>query len=434
MIHKLDVRDYDMTDVRKPMVEFRKYVLDNGLKVILARNNKIPSVVINTTYKVGSKDEMPEVTGLAHLLEHLLFEETANTSSGEFDTLLQSRGGESNAYTSNDITNYFMLLPSNQLEFGLWLDSDRMAGFGVTSESLEVQKKVIHEEKLLYCDNAPYGSVDEISSKLLFPDCAYKWPVIGDVENLMQLSLGEVEKFYSKYYSPSNAILTITGDIDYSTVPELVNKYYGTINSNGAIHRTEFGTLRQTLTLSETVPDNVNLPSDFIFYLVPEKNTREYIVGNLLSFILSYGESSLLYKELVYKGDLVSDIDLTYHALEKAGTMSLALSGYADKPIEKAVEKFDNIIGNISAGYFENSLIDKAKNQVMTMYCNRNITLISTADQLANYEFYFNDPEKINTSIYDYLSVSKNELTMFAKKFLRPDNRIRLSYIPKNKK
>lgn len=130
----------------------------------------------------------------------------------------------------------------------------------------------------------------------------------------------------------------------------------------------------------------------------------------------------------------MSDIDLTYHALEKAGTMSLALSGYADKPIEKAVEKFDNIIGNISAGNFENSLIDKAKNQVMTMYCNRNITLISTADQLANYEFYFNDPEKINTSIYDYLSVSKNELTMFAKKFLRPDNRIRLSYIPKNKK
>ena len=152
-------------DLYIPRVDFREFTLDNGLRVVLSRNERIPSVAVNCTYHVGSKDEEPGQSGLAHLFEHLLFEGTANTKNGEFDLLLQERGGESNAYTSTDVTSYYVVIPSNQLEFALWLDSDRMAGFGIDQKSLDIQKDVVLEEKMTIYDNTPYGSLEEESSK-----------------------------------------------------------------------------------------------------------------------------------------------------------------------------------------------------------------------------------------------------------------------------
>lgn len=419
-------------NVAKPMVEFRKYKLQNGLTVILSKNQKIPNVVINTTYKVGSKNEDPDKTGLAHLLEHLLFEETANTGKGQFDILLQERGGDSNAYTSNDVTNYYMILPSNQLEFGLWLDSDRMVGFGVSEKSLEIQKKVVHEEKLLYCDNAPFGSVDELSSKLLFPDCAYRWTVIGDTKNLMEIKLSEVKNFYDRFYNPENSVLTIVGDIEYSSTLEMVHKYYGGITNNGNLTLTDFGVISDLSEQQKFVKDNIQLPSDFLFYVVPEKNSKEYFTGNLLSYILSSGDSSLLYNELVYRDDLISDVEVNCQSLDKAGVYSISFSGYHTKPLDNAIKKYDEIIEKISNGDLEEREIEKAKNQVLTLYCKNSDMMILTADLLANSEIFFGDPEVINSSIYQYLGVTKEDLVTYVRNYMQPQKRLRLSYIPKN--
>lgn len=432
MIKELDLTYSADLNVSKPMVEFRKYVLQNGLTVILSKNQKIPNVVINTTYKVGSKDEDPECTGLAHLLEHLLFEETANTGKGQFDVLLQERGGDSNAYTSNDITNYYMILPSNQLEFGLWLDSDRMVDFGVSEKSLQIQKNVVHEEKLLYCDNAPYGTVDEISSKYLFPDCAYRWTVIGDTQRLMDVELSDVKKFYDRFYNPSNAILTIVGDIEYGTTLELVNKYYGGIPIKGNVPRSEFGIVSAISEQQLSIKDNIHVPSDFIFYLVPEKNSKEFFTGNLLSYILSSGESSMLYNELVYRQDLVSDVEVHCQSLDKAGVYSITFSGYESKPLDIVMKKYDEIIERISNGFLDEREIEKAKNQVLTLYCKNSDMMVLTADLLANGEIFYGDPDAVNNSIYQYLGVTKEDLISYVKKYLQPQNRLRLSYIPKN--
>lgn len=259
---------------------------------------------VNTTFHAGSKDEKKNKTGLAHLLEHLMFEGSPNIPRGKFDEILNKNGGESNAYTSRDVTSYYISVPSNHLETALWLDSDRISGFGITGKSLKIQKDVVLEEKLLYVDNSPYGSLEEESSKRLFGKSGYSWPVIGYTDDISGFTLDDIREFHEKYYSPSNAVISIVGDIDYDSAIKSVEKYYGDIKSGPDIIRNDIRDDEISEEIRADIPDNIHLDGQFIFYRLPEKGTRDYYSLNILNSILSEGESSRFYNEMSIKASL----------------------------------------------------------------------------------------------------------------------------------
>jgi predicted Zn-dependent peptidase len=215
------------------MIEFRESVLKNGIRLVMSRKPEIPNVIINSSFHVGSKDEMPTKTGISHLLEHLMFSGSANIPDGKFDEILHANGGESNAFTTQDYTSYYLSIPSSKLELGMWLDSDRYAEFPVNDEGLEIQRKVVMEEKLQVQDNTPFGSLEYESAIRLFSKSGYRWQIIGDDKHIAGFTLEDVREYYNKYYNPNNMVLAITGDIDYEETVKSAEKYYGDIKSNG---------------------------------------------------------------------------------------------------------------------------------------------------------------------------------------------------------
>ena len=206
------------------MIEYRENVLKNGIRLVMSRKNEIPNVIINSSFHVGSKDEEPTKTGISHLLEHLMFSGSSNIPDGKFDEILHANGGESNAFTTQDYTSYYLSIPSSKIELGMWLDSDRYAEFPVNEESLEVQKKVVTEEKLQVQDNTPYGSLEYESAIRLFQNSGYRWQIIGDEKHIAGITLDDVKQYYDKYYNMQNLVLTITGDIDYEDTLKVCGK------------------------------------------------------------------------------------------------------------------------------------------------------------------------------------------------------------------
>lgn len=415
-------------------IEFKEFELDNGLKVILSRTDKIPTVAINTAYHAGSKNEDPSKTGLAHLFEHLMFEGTANTGRGEFDELLTVRGGESNAYTNWDVTSYFLTVPSHQLEFGLWLDSDRMAGFGVDEESLKVQQDVVIEEKMWSCDNTPYGSLEEESSKRLFKNSGYRWPIIGSVEHIKSMTLDDLKKFYKKYYVPNNAVLAVTGDIDYAKAEGLVKKYYGSLTGGGKITRPEYNEAGIPNEIRDDIYDNVNLPGKFIFYRFPKAGTRDYYALKILDNILSEGDSSRFYKELVYDKELASEVDTSIYSMEELSLFFISAIAFKNRDFDKVEEGIENILSGIKEGNILESELQKAKNKIETVYNFKRNSIISLADKLCSYKILFGSAEKINTEVFDYLDITIDDIASAARKYLDADKRLVLNYLPKQER
>jgi predicted Zn-dependent peptidase len=412
-------------------VEFREFELDNGLQVILSRSNKIPTVAINTAYHAGSKNEDPLKTGLAHLFEHLMFEGTANTGRGEFDELLTIRGGESNAYTNWDVTSYFLTVPSHQLEFGLWLDSDRMAGFGVDEESLKVQQDVVIEEKMWSCDNTPYGSLEEESSKRLFKSTGYRWPIIGSVEHIRKVTLKDLEKFYSKFYVPNNAVVAVTGDIDYSAAEAAVRKYYEGLVRGENVQRPVFDEQPLKKEIRDDIYDNINLPGKFIFYRFPKAGTRDYYALKILDNILSEGDSSRFYKELVYEKELASEVDTSIYSMEELSLFFISAIAFKNKDLNKVEEGIESILDEIKKGNILESELQKAKNKIETVYNFKRNSIVSLADKLCSYKILYGTADKINTEVFDYLDVTIDDIAAAARKYLDTGKRLVLNYLPK---
>ena len=418
-------------DLYIPRVELKEFTLDNGLRVILSKNDRIPSVAVNCTYHVGSKDEEEGQNGMAHLFEHLLFEGTANTRSGEFDTLLQDRGGESNAYTSTDVTSYYMVVPSNQLEFALWLDSDRMAGFGIDRKSLDIQKDVVIEEKMTVYDNSPYGTLEEESSKRLFPGSRYEKMIIGNPDDIRAVSLEDIRKFWEKYYHTSNAVLSITGDIEYDRAEELVRKYYGELERKEK-------PAKQPFVLAETpgpqmveIYDDVQLPASFIFYRLPKMGSKENYAMKVISSILGDGDSSRLYRNLI-TANIASEIDTSVYEMEDVSMFSIMSYGYAGEGTRKMEEEIDRVIAELAEGKITDEEFAKVKNKIETTFSSRRHSIIGLADKLSSLKTFYGDAELINTEINYYLNTSRDDLVSAVRNYLDSSKRVILNYLPNN--
>ncbi len=281
-------------------IDFIEYDLDNGLHIILHQDNSTPIVVVSVMYHVGSKNEKPDRTGFAHFFEHLLFEGSANIDRGEFDKYINGAGGDNNANTWYDRTYYYELLPSNQLELGLWLESERLLHAKVDKKGIETQREVVKEEKRQLVDNQPYGTILSASMERAFTQHPYRWSVIGSMEHLNAAQEEDYKEFYDIFYVPNNAVLSIAGDIDIETTKMLVKKYFNTIpKGTKPIPRPTIVEPPLNKEIRDTVYDNIQLPAVVHTYRIPAQGTPDYYAVSMLSTLMSQGQSSRLYRALV---------------------------------------------------------------------------------------------------------------------------------------
>ena len=413
-------------------IEFVEYDLDNGMHVILHQDNTTPIVATSVMYHVGSKNEDPERTGFAHFFEHLMFEGSENIPRGTYFKIVQGAGGTLNAYTSFDKTYYYEILPSNQLELALWLESERLLHLKVDSIGVETQRKVVKEERSQRYDNQPYGSLLEETFKNAFTKHPYSWIPIGSVQYIDQATIEEFREFYETFYVPENAVLSIAGDIEIEETKELIEKYFGDIDKGGKeIPRPDIVEPEKTEEVRKTVYDNIQLPAVVHGYHIPEQGTDDYYALNMLTTLLSEGQSSRLYKSLVDNKQLAAFVGTFPLALEDPSLFliySIASAGVEAENLEEALEEeLEDVKNNlISEKEFQ-----KLQNQVENNFISSNSTMAGIAESLANYYIYFDDANLINNELERFKKVTREDIKRVANEYIKETNRVVLYYLPK---
>jgi len=414
-------------------IEFKEYDLENGLHVILHQDNSFPLVVVTITYHVGSKNERPDRTGFAHFFEHLMFEGSANIPRGEYSKIVDKAGGTLNANTTWDRTFFYEILASNQLELGLWLESERMLHLNVDSIGVATQKKVVTEEIKERQENQPYMSFQPEIVKRAFTVHPYQWTVLGSAEHVMAATEEDYKNFYDDFYVPNNAVITIVGDIEYEPTLDLIKKYFGDIPaSEKEIYRPKQVEPIKNEEIRDTIYDNIQLPAVFQAYHTPKNGTADYYAVDMLSTLLSGGESSRLYKSLVDEKQLAMQIfsfPMPYEDAGLAFVFGLPNMGVDLKDLEAAM---DAEVEKVQKELISDEELQKLKNQYETNHINNIAGLENRAISLAiNYTFH-KDANLINTEIEKYLSVTKEDIMRVAKDYFRKDNRVVLYYLPKS--
>ena len=414
---------------------YEKYQLPNGLKVILHQDNSVPVVAVTTLYHVGSKNEDSNRTGFAHFFEHLLFEGTANIKRGEFQQFVTNAGGTLNANTTQDRTFYYELLPSNQVDLGLWLESERMMHANILQEGVNTQREVVKEEKRQRMDNRPYGSIISEILKRAYIKHPYRWSTIGSLEHLNKASLDEFINFYKTFYVPNNCVLTIAGDFDIVKLKEKINAYFADIpQGKKDIPRPNINEDELGKEVRDIIEDNIQLPAVIEAYRTPKQGTKEYYAFRILTNILAEGESSRLNKELVDKKQTAVYIGSIPFFNEDAGLLinfAIANAGNNPTDLEKQIDSITDIL---KTDLISDKEFEKVKNQIQTSITNENTTMAGIAENLANFEVYFGDANLINNELNKYNEITKKDIQDIAKKYLNKNNRVVLYYVPKTKK
>jgi len=413
-------------------IEYTEFKLDNGLHVILHQDTKTPIVVVSVMYNVGSKHEKPDRTGFAHFFEHLMFEGTKNIGRGEYTKYVERAGGALNANTMFDRTYYFELFPSNQLELGLWLESERMLHATVDSVGIQTQKQVVIEEKKQRVDNQPYGTMWDEMLKRAFTVHPYRWFIIGDAEHIMAALDEEFQEFYDTFYVPDNAVLTIAGDIDINRTKQLVAKYFSEIprgKKNYAYNQIIEPPLKGEI--RDTIFDNVQLPLILQAYRSPAMNTSDFYAMSMLSTLLSSGESSRLYRELVDNKQLalmVNSVPLPIKEPFINIMMAFPNMGIDPDVLEKAI---DEEVDKVKKELIPEREFQKLKNQFENQVISENQRMETIAENLATCYTYFGDTSLINKELERFMAVTREDIRRVANEYFRTDNRVVLYYLPK---
>lgn len=413
-------------------IEYTEYDLDNGLHVILHQDKATPIVVVSVMYHVGSKNEQPDRTGFAHFFEHLLFEGSENIERGEFMKYISSSGGANNAYTSQDKTYYYELLPSNQLELGLWLESERMLHAKVDIEGVETQREVVKEERRMRVDNQPYGTFQENAMKKAFTKHPYRWSPIGSMEHLNAATEQDYIDFYNDFYTPNNAVLSIAGDIDIEQTRKLIDKYFATIPiKTKEIYRPNIVEPAMTRAVVDTVYDNIQLPAAINTYRIPALGTKDFYAVNMLNTLLSQGQSSRLNKSIVDEQQLALFAGGFPFELEDPGVAIVFAIANMGIDVDQLQVALDKELMKVQTELISEEEFQKLRNQVESNFITGNARIAGIAESLANYYMYYGQTDLINTELDRFLAVTKEDIRSAAAKYYNVNNRVILKYLPK---
>lgn len=413
-------------------IKFEQYKLPNGLNVILHQDKTTPIVAVTVLYHVGSKNEDPNRTGFAHFFEHLLFEGSENIERGEYMKTVSSNGGILNANTSFDRTFYFEILPSNQLELGLWMESERMLHAKIDEIGVETQREVVKEEYRQSYDNRPYGSFIMEMFGRAFEEHPYRWVPIGSLEHLNQAKIEEFRDFYKMWYVPNNATLSIAGDFDIKQVKLWINKYFSTIpKGTKPMNRPTVVEPIKNKEIRDTVYDNIQLPAVMMGYHTPAQGTPDAYAVEMLAQILSEGNSSRLQKSIVDEQQKALFVGAFPFPSEDPGLslmFGIVNMGVSVAELEAAI---DAEVEKVQKELISEDEFLKMKNQIESSMISQNAKVEGIAENLANYFVYYGDANLVNTEIDRYMKVTREDLKRVANEYFRKDNRVVLHYLPK---
>lgn len=416
-------------------VAYEEYDLDNGLHVILHQDNTTPIVVTSIMYHVGAKDEDPERTGFAHFFEHLLFEGTKNIGRGEWDKIVSSKGGKNNATTNDDRTYYYEVFPSNALETGIWLESERLLHPVIEQIGVDTQNEVVKEEKRLRVDNQPYGSFMLEIKKNLFKEHPYRWSTIGSMDHLDAATLEEFQAFNKKFYVPNNGVLIIAGDFEADKTKKMIEEYFGPIPKGPPINRNFSKEQPITQEFKAVAYDsNIQIPAVVACYRTPSFKTRDARVLDMISTYLSDGNSSKLYKKIVDNKKMALAVQALNLSQEDYGIYAIYALPLGETTLESLVTEIDEEITKLQTELITENDHQKLLNQFENQFVNANATLEGIAGSLATYYQMYGDTNLINTEIELYRSITREEIMEIAKKYLGTNQRLLLEYLPQNKK
>ena len=471
-------------------IEFEEYDLDNGIHVILHEDHSTPIAAVTVLYHVGSKNEKEGRTGFAHFFEHLMFEGTENIERHTYDKFVERAGGALNANTSQDRTFYYELLPSNQVEMGIWLESERMLHAKVEDIGIETQREVVKEEKRQRVDNQPYGSFMYEIFRRAYTEHPYKWTPIGSMEDLDAAQEQDYIDFYRTFYVPHNATISIAGDIDIEQTKKWIDKYFGSIpngdkldiyrdkeflsleefqkkyaeqlkgretskdfvgdwhndlatekfiekyfpNASEKPHEIPRPTVKEGLLkkeIKDTIYDNIQLPAVMMAYRTPELKHEDHYAVEMLNMLLSQGNSSRFNKRIVEEAEMAMAALSFPFPLEDPGiSIAFALANMETDPA--ALDSAMTVeIAKLHTELISDEELGKIRNMVENDFISSNSTMAGIAETLANNHVYMGSADLINTEIDKYMAVTKEDIQRVAKKYFIPSNRIVLYYLPK---
>jgi len=408
------------------MIQVNKHTLDNGLRIVHSQDKTTQMVALNILYDVGAKDEDENHTGFAHLFEHLMFGGSVNIP--DYDTHVQNAGGENNAWTNNDITNYYITLPLQNVETAFWLESDRMLSLDFNEKSLEVQRQVVIEEFKQRNLNQPYGDTSHIIRDMAYKVHPYKWPTIGkEISHIENATMEDVRSFFFSHYAPNNAILAVTGNISFEETIAMAEKWFGPIQRRDVIKRNLIKEPEQLQERRETVERNVPVDAIYMAFHMSNRKDRDYYAYDMLSDLLSNGRSSRFIQNLVQEKKFFSNIDAYISGSVEEGLFHISgkpVPSISLKDAEKAIWEELEAIKNSELPLNE---LDKVKNKYESEQIFSNMNYLNVATNLAFFELLGN-AEDINNEVEKYRSVDADHIQMVAKKTFTPNNSSTLYY------
>ncbi len=413
-------------------VKFTEYDLDNGMHVILHQDNTVPIAVTSVMYHVGAKDENPERTGFAHFFEHLLFEGSKNIPRGEMDKIIEKNGGSYNANTNQDRTYYYELLPSNKVDLGLWIESERLLHPVINQIGVDTQNEVVKEEKRLRVDNAPYGRLLEEITKGLFVKHPYRWTTIGSMDHLDAATLEEFLEFKNKFYVPNNAVLVVAGNFDMEDIKKKISDYFGPIPRGNDVPRVNIKEDPLNGELKRKFYDpNIQIPMGLVSFRTPSMKDREAYVLDMISSILSDGKSSRLYKKMVDDKKISLQVQAVNLSLEDYGAYIILSLPVGDNKLTTLYDNIDEEIEKLKKDLITEREYEKLQNIFENNFVNSNSSMAGIANSLARNYMLYGNTNLINTTIDIYKSITRDEIREVANKYLNKENRVLIDYLPK---
>jgi len=412
------------------MILYNRHTLHNGLKILVHEDNSTPMAVVNIMYNVGARDESPEKTGFAHLFEHLMFGGSINIP--DYDEPLQRAGGENNAYTTNDITNYYCVLPSQNIETAFWLESDRMLSLAFSKKSLEVQRKVVCEEFKEHYINKPYGDVWHKMRKLAYDVHPYQWMTIGkELSHVENATMKDVKDFFFKFYRPNNAIMVVAGNVNSNHIFQLAEKWFGSIPAGEKYERNLPKEPKQKNAKLLEVKADVPLDALIKTWHIEERLSKGYYTADLITEILGGGASSRLYQSLVKEKQLFSNINCYHFGTIEPGLLTIEgklIKGVTMQEAENAIEEE---LVQLKSNKVAETELQKTINRTESMIAFEDVSVASRANSLALYEL-LGDVELINTEFSKFQEVTVNDIQNYAQKIFETNNSSTIHYYSNN--